>query len=298
MATYDSALDSGAAKHPQIGMVATVRNRRAIVASVEPVDTAKGLFHVVRLEYTDLDGVAQETIVWEIEHGRKLLPPHALPRVREDEPMPASDFDALVRSARWSALAPFLSPQDPGHPSTTRIAAPFFGAVEADDFQLVPLIKALRMPRVSLCLADDVGLGKTVMAGLILTELLLRRRIRRVLILSPASLRPQWRQEMREKFWLDFDVVDRAETHALRKRIGLDANPWRVFPRVIASYHYLRQDDIREEFLATCRLADREERQQAQLPWALLIVDEAHNLMLSAYGEDSDLVRMLRVISP
>ena len=212
--------------------------------------------------------------------------------------MPAADFDALVRSARWSALAPFLSPENSAQRSATRIAAPFFGAVEADDFQLVPLIKALRMPRVSLLLADDVGLGKTIEAGLVLTELLLRRRIRRVLILCPASLRQQWRQEMRDKFALDFNVVDRSETHALRKRLGLDANPWRVFPRIIASYHYLRQDDIREEFLSTCRPAGRAELQQAQLPWDLLIVDEAHNLMPSAFGEDSDLVRTLRAISP
>jgi hypothetical protein len=63
-----------------------VRNRRAIVASVEPFDTPNGRFHVVRLEYTDLEGAAQETIVWEIEHSRKLLPPHALPRVADDGP--------------------------------------------------------------------------------------------------------------------------------------------------------------------------------------------------------------------
>jgi SNF2 family DNA or RNA helicase len=56
--------------------------------------------------------------------------------------------------------------------------------VQVDDFQLVPLLKALEMPRVSLLLADDVGLGKTIEAGLILTELLIRRRVRRVLILA------------------------------------------------------------------------------------------------------------------
>ena len=64
--------------------------------------------------------------------------------------------------------------------------------MQVDDFQLVPLLKALEMPRVSLLLADDVGLGKTIEAGLILTELLIRRRVRRVLILTPASLTKQW----------------------------------------------------------------------------------------------------------
>ncbi|HWP02256.1 MAG TPA: SNF2-related protein [Gemmatimonadaceae bacterium] len=65
------------------------------------------------------------------------------------------------------------------------------------------------MPRVALLLADDVGLGKTIEAGLVLTELLRRRRVRRVLILCPASLRTQWRDEMRQRFALSFDIVDR-----------------------------------------------------------------------------------------
>src|SRR5258708_25015439 len=124
------------------------------------------------------------------------------------------------------------------------------------------------MPRVSLLLADDVGLGKTIEAGLILTELLLRRRVRRVLILTPASLTQQWQQEMKDRFDLSFDIIDRHETHSLQKRLGMDANPWRIFPRVICSYHYLRQPDVREEVLATCRHAQA----TAQLPSDLLIV--------------------------
>jgi SNF2 family DNA or RNA helicase len=65
------------------------------------------------------------------------------------------------------------------------------------------------MPRVALMLADAVGLGKTIQAGMILRELMLRRRIRRVLILCPASLRTQWRDEMMDKFAMPFEVVDR-----------------------------------------------------------------------------------------
>ena len=174
------------------------------------------------------------------------------------------------------------------------ISSPFHGAVQVEDFQLVPLLKALRMPRVNLLIADDVGLGKTIEAGLILSELLLRRRIQRVLILTPASLRLQWRDEMWDKFALPFDLVDRAETHALRRRLGMDANPWRSFSRIIASYHYLRQDDVLEQFLAACRTPEG----SPHLPWDLLIVDECHNLMPSAFGDDSDLCRMLRLLAP
>ena len=208
--------------------------------------------------------------------------------------MPGEDFDALLRASRWTAASPFLDPDSSGPLERLPISSPFHGAVQVEDFQLVPLLKALRMPRVNLLIADDVGLGKTIEAGLILSELLLRRRIQRVLILTPASLRLQWRDEMWDKFALPFDLVDRAETHALRQRLGMDANPWRSFSRIIASYHYLRQDDVLEQFMAACRTPEG----SPHLPWDLLIVDECHNLMPSAFGDDSDLCRMLRLIAP
>jgi len=189
---------------------------------------------------------------------------------------------------------PFIDPDGSGSLGRLPVASPFHGAVQVDDFQLVPLLKALRMPRVSLLLADDVGLGKTIEAGLILTELLLRRRVQRVLVLTPASLRLQWRDEMWDKFSLPFDLIDREQTHALRRRLGMDANPWRSFSRIIASYHYLRQDDVLEQFLAACRTPEG----SPHLPWDLLIVDECHNLMPSAFGDDSDLCRMLRLLAP
>jgi hypothetical protein len=171
---------------PQVGWLAQVRNRRARIVSVEPSgrsDGRDGRTHLVRVEYSDFDGVPDETLLWEREHGASLIPPTALPRVSETDPMPAREFDALLRASRWSALTPYLSPDGKGKNPGPAIAAPFFGAVQVEDFQLVPLLEALRMPRVSLLLADDVGLGKTIEAGLILAELLLRRRIRRVLIL-------------------------------------------------------------------------------------------------------------------
>lgn len=284
--------------HPRVGMLATLRNRRGIIVAVEDFEGTRERHHLVSVEYTDSDGVPEETVLWEREHGRKLLEPHALPRVAHDVPMPPHEFDAVVRAARWHAFSPFLRPDDPTKRVDRPLAAPFFGAVQVDDFQLVPVLRALQMPRVSLLIADDVGLGKTIEAGLVLSELLLRRRIRRVLILSPAALRTQWRQEMRDKFSLTFDLIDRGETFALQKRLGLDANPWRTFSRVIASYHYLRQPDVLARLLATCQAQDPAAGQPVQLPWDLLIVDEAHNLMPSNFGEDSDLARMLRTISP
>lgn len=283
------------ARNPDVGMLATVRNRRGIISEVEPCDGRDGRTHLVTVEYTDGDGVVEDRLIWEREPNATLVTPAELPRVADSAPMVHADFDALLRATRWSALTPFLDPENPDRPAEEPpLVSPFHGAVEVDDFQLVPVLKALRMPRVSLLLADDVGLGKTIEAGLVMTELLLRRRIRRVLILCPASLRSQWREEMQQKFTLAFDPVDRDATHALRRSMGMDANPWRVHSRVVASYYYLRQPDVLEDFLACCR----QEGNEAELPWDLLIVDEAHNLAPAPFGEDSDLSKMLEQISP
>ena len=278
---------------PRAGMLATVRNRRGVVAAVEPFAGETGTIHLVHVEYKDAQSPPDEKVLWELEPQGDLLEPNALPRP-EDAPMSPPDFDALVRAARWTALSPYLDPDGEGPLRREPIASPFHGSVRVEDYQLVPLLKALRMPRVSLLVADDVGLGKTVEAGLILTELLLRRRVQRVLILTPASLRQQWREEMWDKFSLRFDVVDRQSTDRLRRRLGMDANPWRLFSRIVASYHYLRQPDVREQFLAACRTPDG----SPHLPWDLLIVDECHNLMPAPFGEDSELCRTLQLVAP
>ncbi len=280
---------------PRIGMLATVRNRRGIITSVQPFDGgAGGRLHMVRVEYTESNGPPDDQLLWEREPGATVLEPSALPDPSQSNPMPPADFDALVRATRWTALSPFIDPDGAGPLQRLPVSAPFHGAIQVEDFQLVPLLKALQMPRISLLLADDVGLGKTVEAGLILSELILRRRVRRVLVLCPASLRTQWRQELQDKFCLPFEEVDRQQTYQLRKRLGLDANPWRTHSRIVTSYHYLRQPDVLEEFRAACRLPP----DASQLPWDMLIVDEAHNLMPSSFGEDSDLARMLVSIAP
>lgn len=279
---------------PQPGMFVTVRNRRGVISGVDPFDGDKGRLHLVQVEYKDDHSPISESLLWELEPRKHLLEPTALPDPSGTDPMPPEDLDALLRATRWSATLPYLDPDGAGPLDRLPISSPFHGAVQIEDYQLVPLLKALRMPRVNLLLADDVGLGKTIEAGLILTELLLRRRIQRILILTPASLRLQWRDEMWEKFSIPFNLVDRRETHELRKKLGMDANPWRSFTRIIASYHYLRQEDVLEQFLAACRAPEG----SPHLPWDLLVLDECHNLMPSAFGDESDLCRMLRLLAP
>ncbi len=279
-------------------MLATVRNRRGVISAVESIGEGESstLLHLITVEFSDAEGNAQESLLWEREREPAVLEPNAVPGIDVDSPMPINEFLALQRATRWSALTPFLSARSYEELSDPIPTAPIYGAVSVDDFQLVPLARAMRMPRVSLLLADDVGLGKTIEAGLILTELIRKRRIRRVLIMTPASLRTQWQQEMRDKFSLNFEIVDKPFTHKLQREMGLDASPWRAIHHTITSYHYLRQPDVLEQFIANCAAA--KEQGGAQLPWDLLIVDEAHNLMPSNFGEDSELAKMLRLLTP
>ena len=278
---------------PRVGMLGIVRKRRAVISEVRPFSGQDGVLHLVRLEYKDDGSPESEEVIWEREPNRQLLEPNTLP-LASDPPMPGEDFDSLVRAARWTALSPYFDPDEDGPLERMPICSPFHGAVQVEDYQLVPLLKALQMPRINLMIADDVGLGKTIEAGLILRELLIRRRIQRILILTPAALRLQWRDEMWSKFSMPFDVIDRPSTQKLKRTMGIDANPWRSSARAITSYHYLKQADVLEQFLS----ASRRPEDSPHLPWDMLVVDEVHNLMPAPFGEDSDLCKTLRYIAP
>ena len=201
-------------------MLATVRNRRGVISAVEPYAASKTseLLHLVTIEFSDSDGDPEEQLLWERERQPVVLEPNALPRVDVDAPMRMHQFLALQRATRWTAITPFISAENPECQAEPVPTAPVYGAVSADDFQLVPLARAMRMPRVSLLLADDVGLGKTVEAGLILTELVRKRRIRRVLIITPASLRTQWHRKWRRSSHWALTSSTRHPPTACRRR--------------------------------------------------------------------------------
>ena len=114
--------------------------------------------------------------------------------------------------------------------------------------------------------ADDVGLGKTIEAGLILTPLLSSGRVRRLLILAPASLVGQWQVRMREMF----DI--RIATYAAAADTP-DSDFWNTQDRVIASAHTLRLDT-----------AGRWERMLDAQPWDLVLIDEAHHMNVDEQG--------------
>ena len=151
---------------------------------------------------------------------------------------------------------------------------------------------------MSLLIADDVGLGKTIEAGLVTQELILRYRARRVLIVTPADLQLQWRDEMRDKFGLDFRVVDRQLVRDLRRARGIHVNPWTHFPRLITSIDYLKGETPLRRFREALP-GHGEPRYPRRFD--LLIVDEAHNAAPSGrgrYATDSLRTSLLRELVP
>src|SRR5512139_3991594 len=102
---------TAASSPPRTGMLATVRNRRGLVTAVDPFQSGtEGVFHLVSVEYIDVDGAAEDSLIWEREPAATLLEPTALPDPVRDGPMPSDEFDALVRATRWTALTPFVDP--------------------------------------------------------------------------------------------------------------------------------------------------------------------------------------------
>jgi superfamily II DNA or RNA helicase len=145
-------------------------------------------------------------------------------------------------------------------------AGPFrsFGkiAVQPRPYQLVPLLMALKLDPVRLLIADDVGIGKTIEAGLIARELLDRGEIERMAVLCPPQLAEQWQKELNSKFHLDFEVVLPSTASRLEKHCRMGESLFERFPFVIVSLDFIKSDRRRDEFLRTCP--------------EFVIIDEAH----------------------
>ena len=124
----------------------------------------------------------------------------------------------------------------------------------------------LRQPRVRFLIADDPGAGKTIMAGLIVKELKLRKLARRILIVVPGHLKDQWRRELKEKFDEKFVVLDR---HTFNAHYG--ENPWEKNEQVIISVDFAKQEEILPAL--------------SSVHWDLIIVDEAHKMAAYKYRD-------------
>ncbi len=272
---------------PEPGQLVEVRRRQWVVSDVDAAAVAPALpkRSLIKLASIDEDSLGEELeVLWELEPGANVIERAGLPKVTAlDGP---DELEAFLDAVRWGAA----TNADRGY-----LQAPFRSGVSIEDYQLDPLVRAIDMARTNLLIADDVGLGKTIEAGLVVQEMLLRHRARTVLVLCPASLQEKWRTEMIEKFGLDFRVVDTEYVRGLRRDRGVHANPWTSFPRLITSIDWVKQGEgirlLRDTLPPHPTFPRR---------FDLLIVDEAHNVAptVGRYAVESLRTRLVRLLAP
>ena len=177
------------------------------------------------------------------------------------EPIPASPRLRFVRASRWRrACRELLSSQF----SEGQLCAAGRARIELLPHQLEPAIALARGDGCRVLLADEVGLGKTIQAGLAIAELRARGAADRVLIVTPAGLREQWAGELSERFSLQADVVDFRAVARRVSALPYGVNPWTTWPIAIVSVDYVKRADVLPA-VAACA-------------WDIVIVDEAHGL--------------------
>jgi len=269
-------------RSPELGELVRVRARRWLV---EEVVTSKipGQSSLVRLACADDDNQGQALeVFWDHEPDRCILEEEGWDDLASRGFDAPQRFGAFLHTLRWNCV----TATDPN-----LFQAPFRAGIQIDAYQMEPLRKALRLPRVNLFIADDTGLGKTIESGLIARELLLRKKCKTIVVAVPPSVLEQWKAELEERFGLVFEILDRSYLAKVRRERGFGVNPWRTHSRFLVSHNLLKDPvyaDPLREWLG------------ALLPGSLLIIDEAHHAAPASggrYGIESKFTRAIRDLS-
>jgi hypothetical protein len=272
---------------PEPGEIVRVRQRQYLVEDVQiPLVTGEATIVSMSCLDDDAQGEALE-VLWEHEIDTEVLRASwdRLGRRPFDAP---SRFGAYLHALRWncvSATNPRL------------FQSPWRAGIEVMAYQLEPLRKALRLPRVNLFIADDVGLGKTIEAGLVLREMLMRQRVRRTVVVAPPSVVIQWREELEQRFGLTFMIYDRAYAARCRRERGYAVNPWTTHSRFILSHALLRDEEYAAPLRDLLSIDENGTARDGPEPGSLLILDEAHHAApasSSKYAKDSDFTLAVR----
>ena len=266
-------------RQPHVGELVQVRSRRWLTDEViEP--KSPGQTCLVRLSCADDDAQGQSLeVLWDYELDRLILEEEGWSDLASkgfDQPR---QFAAFLHTLRWNCVTATDS---------NLFQAPFRAGIKIDAYQMEPLRKALRLPRVNLFIADDTGLGKTIEAGLIARELLLRKKAKTIVVATPPSVLEQWKAELEERFGLIFELLDRAYLTRMRRERGFGVNPWRTHSRFLVSHNLLIDPvyaDPLREWLGPF------------LPGSLLVLDEAHHAAPASggrYGIETKFTRAVR----
>ncbi len=263
----------------QPGQIVHVRSRKYLVEEVVPPPEPNDS-RLVRLSCVEDDALGEPLeVLWDMEIDAQIIDGanwQAIANRGFDEPRL---FSAYLNTLRWNCVT---------STNAKLFQAPYRAGIEVKAFQLEPLRKALLMPRVNLFIADSVGLGKTIEAGLILREMLMRQKVRRTVICCPPSVVRQWKDEMEQRFGLTFMIYDRDYVTAKRQQRGYGVNPWTTHSRFIISQALIRNETYAGP------LRDWLGEFQGG---SMFILDEAHNAAPASgakYAIDSKLTRAIR----
>lgn len=267
---------------PTKGQIVHARHRQWVVDQVQAGQADES--PLVRLICLDDDDPGRAVdILWNLELGARVVAPEAHGIGSPSKLDAPAHFGAYLHALKWSAVSAA---------DATLFQAPFRAGIKLMAHQLTPLMKALELPRANLFIADDVGLGKTIEAGLVLQELLLRQQASFVLIVCPASVCLQWQGEMQRRFGLRFEVMTRQFVAYRRQERGFGTNPWSTHNRFIVSHTLLRRPEHRDPLLH--HLGERARK-------GLLILDEAHVAAPASarkYATDTEITRTIRDLAP
>lgn len=267
----------------KVGQIVRVRSRQYLIEDVV-ISTSDIGDNMVRLACLEDDAQGQQLeVFWEREVDAQVMGASSWESVAQKGFDKPNFFSAYFHALRWNCVT---------STNPKLFQAPYRAGIEVKTYQLEPLRKALLMPRVSLFIADDVGLGKTIEAGLILREMLMRQKIKRVVISCPPSVVRQWQEEMESRFGLIFKIFDRNFIAMQRRERGYSINPWTTHNRFIISHALLRDETygaLLRDWLGNFAAS------------SMLILDEAHNAApasSSKYAVDSQLTKTVRDIAP
>jgi ERCC4-related helicase len=254
-----------------------------LVESVDPAADTRWEQTLVDLSCLDDDAQGERlSVLWEREVDAAVLEASLWNNVANRGFDAPDKFAAYLNAIRWN-LVTSTNPR--------LFQAPHRAGIQVMTYQLEPLRKALHLPRVNLFIADDVGLGKTIEAGLILRELIMRQKVKRIVITCPASVITQWQTEMEVRFGLTFVILDREYVIRCRRERGYGINPWKTHSRFIVSHALLRDDEYKEPL---------RDWLQAGKSGSMLVLDEAHHAApatSSRYAVDSDFTRAMRELT-
>lgn len=265
---------------PQAGEFVDMRGRLWLVEEQLRDNVA---FPSLRLSCVDDDAQGETaSVLWDAEIAATSRDDELWDLIGDHGTDDAKLFAAYLRTIRWNSST--ASDRE-------LFQAPFRAGIRMDAYQLAPLKKALQLPRVNLLIADDVGLGKTIEAGLVVREMLLRKRIDFIVVLAPPSMTLQWQDELAAKFGLPFEIIDRDLLTELRRTRGFGVNPWAAGSRFILSHKLLGDEAY------TAGLREILGSFQAR---SLLILDEAHHCAPAGggrYAIESQFTKAVRDIA-